>query len=109
MAGTPPDYDNIRWGGPKGVRLPQEVFPATMAVKKETNIDIGGAGSTNTINLDSSQVMSSYYSLKNAGSGATTVVWPAVIPGWNFTVFNTSGQNITFKITGKTGITVATA
>lgn len=109
MAGLPPDYDNQRWGGPKGVRIPQEVFPATMSVDKETDINVGGAGTTNTINLDPSQLRSSYYTVKNAGSGATTIQWPAVLPGLVFTVFNTSGQACTFKVIGATGVSVATA
>ena len=108
MAGTPPDYSNIRWGGPKGGRIPQEIFPATFLMKKETDINVGGAGTTNSINLDPSQTQSSYYTVTNAGSGATTINWPGVFPGINFTVFNNSGQNVTFKVTGKTGITVAT-
>ena len=109
MAGNPPDYDNQRWGGPKGVRIPQEAFPATMALTKETDLNVGGAGTTNTITLDPTQIRSSYYTVTNAGSGATTVVWPAVLPGIVFTVYNNSGQSATFKVTGKTGITVATA
>ena len=32
MAGSWPYFDNFRWGGPRGGRVPQEQFPATFAV-----------------------------------------------------------------------------
>src|SRR5208283_829247 len=108
MAGTPPDYSNIRWGGPKGGLIPQEIFPATFLMKKETDINVGGAGTTNSITLDPSQTSSSYYTVTNAGSGATTIIWPGLFQGAFFVVYNNSGQNVTFKVVGKTGITVAT-
>ena len=107
MGGNAPTYDNVRWGGPQGVRLPQEVFPATMAVLKETDINVGGAGTTNSITLDSSQSASSYYTVTNAGSGATTINFPVMHNGITFGVFNNSGQSVTFKVTGKTGVAVA--
>lgn len=107
MAGSPPYYNNVRWGGPQGVRIPQEAFPGTMALVKETDINVGGAGTTNTVNLSLDQTRSSYYTLTNAGSGATTVVWPAVLPGLVFTVYNNSGQSSVWKVSGGTGITVA--
>lgn len=107
MAGLPPDYDNYRWGGPKGGRIPQEVFPATFRMKIETDINIGGAGTTNTINLDPSQTQSSFYTFVSAGSGATTVVWPGAFPGHNFVAYNNSGQSLTLKVTGQTGVTLA--
>lgn len=109
MAGNPPNYDNQRWGGPQGVRIPQEAFPATMGLTKETDINVGGAGTTNTITLSLDQTRSSYYTVTNGGSGATTVVWPAVLPGLVFTVYNNTGaaQTCTFKVSGKTGIAVA--
>ena len=108
MAGSPPYYDNYRWGGPGGVRIPQEAFPATMALVKETDINVGGAGTTNTINLSLDQTRSSYYVITNPGSGATTVKWPAVLPGLVFTVYNNTNQSSVWMVLGKTGITVAT-
>jgi len=110
MGGNPPYYDNIRYGGPAsggGIRYPQEAGPGTFALDKETDINVGGAGTTNTINLSLNQTRSSYYTLTNAGSGATTVQWPAVLPGLVFTVYNNSGQSSVWKVTGGTGITVA--
>ena len=108
MAGSPPYYDNYRWGGPGGLRFPQEAYPATVALVKETDINVGGAGTTNTINLSLDQTRSSYYVITNPGSGATTVVWPAVLPGLVVTVYNNTNQSSKWMVTGKTGITVAT-
>ena len=109
MAGSAPYYDNIRWGGPQGVRIPQEAFPATMALVKEIDIDVGGTGTTNTITLSLNQTRASYYNITDGGSGATTITWPAVLPGLVFTVFNNTGaaQTCTFKVSGGTGIAVA--
>lgn len=41
MAGNPPYYQNVRWGGPKGGRIPQELFPATFLVSQD------GTGNSN--------------------------------------------------------------
>lgn len=114
MAGSAPWYSNLRWGGVKtGVRIPQEAFAtdgsSTMEMSQEVDINVGGAGTTNSINLTLNQTRASYYTLTNAGSGATTVNWPAVLPGLVFTVYNNSGQSSVWKVTGKTGITVATS
>jgi len=109
MAGTPPDYDNVRWPGADGLRVPQEMAPATLAITKEIDINVGGAGTTNTVNLTPDQLRAPYYTVTNAGSGATTINWPAVLPGIVFTVYNNSGQACTFKVTAKTGISVANA
>lgn len=107
MAGTPPNYDNARWPASGGLRIPQEMAPATLALTHEVDINVGGAGTTNTVNLTPNQLRASYYAVTNAGSGATTINWPAVLPGVVFTVWNNSGQACTFKVTGKTGISVA--
>jgi hypothetical protein len=112
MGGNPPDYDNQRYGGPSsggGIRYPQEAGPGTFALDKETDINVGGAGTTNSITLTLNQTRSSYYYVSNAGSGATTINWPAVLPGVVFTVFNSSGQACTFKVAGQTGVSVANA
>lgn len=110
MAATPPDYDNVRWGGPDGLRVPQEAGKATLALKQEIDINVGGAGSTNTVNLTSAQQSGSYYTVTNAGSGATTVNFPVgAAPGHVFTVYNNSGQTCTFKVSGLTGVAVANA
>lgn len=109
MAGTAPDYSNIRMGGPKGLRIPAEGGPATFTLKKLVSINIGGVGSTNTVTLTPAQALGSEIILTNAGSGATTVVFTGALPGHIFVVFNNSGQAATFKVLGQTGISVATA
>lgn len=105
MAATAPDYDNIRYGGPDGIRYPAEQGKATFAVKKLVSINVGGAGSTNTVNLTPDQTLGSEYVVTNAGSGATTIVWPAAFPGHVFVVYNNSGQALTLEVTGQSGIT----
>lgn len=107
MAGSPPYYDNERWGGPSGVRIPQEAFPADMALVKETNINLGSA-SASTVTLSLDQTRSSYYVFTNAGTGTTTIQWPAILPGLVFTVYNNAGSDLKCKVTGATGVTVAT-
>lgn len=107
MAGSPPYYDNVRMGGPDGLRIPQEANQATFAIEKLVSIDVGGAGVTNTVNLTPDQCLASEVIVTDAGSGATTVVWPGAFPGHVFVVYNHSGQAVTFKVTGKTGISVA--
>jgi hypothetical protein len=39
--------------------------------------------------------------------GAVDAVFPVVVPGKMFTVYNNSGQTVTFKVTGQTGFAVA--
>jgi hypothetical protein len=77
-----------------------------MSVKKETDINLTGASSTVALSPD--QQFSSYYTFAS-GSQATTITWPAVNPGFVFTVSNQSGTSLTFKVVGGTGVTVATA
>jgi hypothetical protein len=106
-AGSPPDYDNVRMIGPQGLRIPTEQGKATFALKYHVALNVGGAGVTNTINLPVNQTLGSDYVVTNAGSGATTVVWPGSFPGHFFVVYNNSGQACTFKVTGQNGISVA--
>jgi hypothetical protein len=103
-----PDYDNQRYGGPDGIRYPAEAGKATFALKQEIDINVGGAGTTNTVNLTSLQVDGSYYTVTNAGSGATTVNFPVgAAVGHVFAVYNNSGEACTFKVSGQTGVSVA--
>lgn len=103
---SPPAYANVRWPGSGGLRIPQEMAPATMAVDHEIDINVGTQGSSNVVTVTSNQVRAKYYSITNA-SGAATINWPVVFPGVVFAVSNQSGQAVTFKVAGKTGIVVA--
>ena len=41
MAGSFPDYDNVRMGGPDGIRIPQEVGKCNFVVTKSNNPLVG--------------------------------------------------------------------
>lgn len=107
MAGSPPDYDNIRQGGPDGLRIPQEQGKATYAVKKLVTVNLGTEGSGNVYTLLPSETLSSEVIVTN-GSGAATVKWPGAFPGHVFVAYNNSGATCTFQVTGQTGVAVAT-
>jgi hypothetical protein len=70
-------------------------------------INVGGAGTTNSITLTPAQAAASEIVVTNAGSGATTINFPGADPGSPFVVFNDSGQACTFKVVGQTGVSVA--
>jgi hypothetical protein len=106
MAGSPPDYDNVRQGGPDGLRIPQEQGKATYAIKKLTSIDIGKVGSSNVYTLTPDQTLSSEIIVTDA-SAAATVKWPGAFPGYVFVAYNNSGQSCTFQVTGQTGVQIA--
>ena len=108
MAGNPPDYDNVRWPGADGLRVPQEMAPSTLAVKKNNAIDIGTQGSGNSITLAPNQALSSELVITNTVSSTTaaTVNWPAAFPGLIFVAYNNTASGCTFKVTGKTGVSV---
>jgi hypothetical protein len=80
--------------------------PATLAITKEVDINIGTQGSSNVVNLNANQLRATYYYLTNA-SGAATINFPVVLPGVVFTVSNQSGQTVTLLVKGKTGVAVA--
>ena len=105
MAGYAPDWDNVRWPGSGGLRVPNEMAPATLTVKKLVTVNVGGAGSTNTVTLNANQCLGSEMIVTNAGSGATTIVWPGAFPGYLCVIYNNSGQAITLEVTGQSGIT----
>lgn len=108
MAGTPPDYDNVRWPGGDGLRVPQEAAPATLTVKKLSNVNIGTQGSANSVTLFPSQSQSSELVVTNSVSSTTaaTVVFPGAFPGHIFVAYNNTASGCTFKVVGQTGISV---
>ena len=109
-----PYYDNVQWPGGDGIRVPTEVFGSngagvpggTIALLKNVAHSYGSAAAD--WNLNAAETAGSVYSVTSA-SGAANAIFPAVIPGKIFVVNNGSGQAITFKVTGKTGIVVANA
>jgi hypothetical protein len=112
MAANPPYYDQVMWPGGDGIRVPTEVFGsegrgtpgATIAVLKDVAHNYGAAHAD--WNLSPDETAGSVYSVTSA-NGAANAVFPAYIPGKIFVVNNGSGQAVTFKVTGKTGIAVA--
>lgn len=60
------------------------------------------AAGTTAWTLTASEAAATLFTVTNA-SGAADAVFPAAKPGWSFTVYNNSGQAITFKVTGQTG------
>jgi hypothetical protein len=106
MAGpVAPNYDNVLWPGGDGLRIPQEVAPATLAVTKLQSINVGGAGTTNTVNLTAAQSQGSEYVITNAGSGTTTINWPANLVPVVFCVYNNSGQATSLEVATANAIT----
>ena len=101
---TAPDYDNIRTGGPDGIRIPQEVGKCTFKVKA----DIYLTAVTGTVTLPSTQAGASYFSVSN--TGATTLIFP-LLPGHEFTVNNlaASSGSVTVEVLNQTATPIAVA
>lgn len=110
-----PNYDNVMMPGGGGIRIPTEAYGSggagnncgTMAIEKLITLDFGAAHAAKT--LTASQTCASVILCTNADTTATTVNFPAAQPGNVFVVNNTSTSAITFKVTGQTGISVATS
>ena len=122
-----PLYDNVRLGGPGGIRVPQEVGDATMEVNQRVSINavsIGGSAGSNTITLvpfvnskvpdvAGSKVAggaeASMIVVTNGGTASTTLVLSAAYTGAYYTLYNAggNGSNVTLKVTGQTGQAVA--
>lgn len=104
MAGaTAPDYANERWPGSGGLRVPQEVAPATLAVKKLVTLDFSKLTSPYT--LPGTQTLASEI-VVGSSAAATIVTFPAAFPGHSFVVFNNSSSGCTFKVASQTGVSV---
>lgn len=108
MAGSPPDYDNVRWPGADGLRVPQEAAPATLLVKKLVTIALGAIGAATTVNLTPQQTGASEIIVTASGAFAVTLVLPGAFPGHPYILFNNTANNVTLKVTGQAGVTVAT-
>ncbi len=107
-----PYYDCVMWPGGDGLRVPTEVLGsagpgtpgATIAVLKAVSHSYGAAHAD--WNMAPAETAGSVYSVTSANAAANAI-FPAYIPGKCFVVNNGSGQAVTFKVTGKTGIAVA--
>jgi hypothetical protein len=112
-APTAPDFDNVRMGGPDGIRIPQEVGRCSFLVGKE--IDLVFTSLSSPVLLSPIQ-LGNYFTLASA-SGAFTVSFPYGSGSKIFAVANHSGQTITFNIAAgpggspaaSTGVAVSTA
>ena len=99
-----PNYENIREGGPEGIRKPMEVTKATYQVFKELDLTVTSASET----LNPDQAAASYITVTGA-TGALNVIFPVCQAGNTVVVSNVNAHAaaVTFKVTGKTGIAVA--
>lgn len=107
VAGAPvaPTFDNVRLGGPNGLRYPLEVQSATFVVGKE--LDLNLAGVTSPLVLTPSQAGANYITLTGA-TGAISIQLPFGNASKQFIVANHSGQTITFQIAPGPGGTAST-
>lgn len=106
MAGTAPDYDNVRWGNT--LRVPQEAGKATLSVRKLSTIALGAITAAQSIILTPEQVNASEIIVTATGVFAVTLNLPAAFPGKLYVVFNNGAGTLNLKVTGQTGVTVAT-
>lgn len=112
MGGNAPTYDGVGWPAGDGIRVPTEVFGTkgaatlngTLKLHRTASHDYGAAHADWTLLPGDTQA--SYITVTDA-SQAANAVWPAAFNGHVYVVYNNSGFNITFKVTGQTGITVA--
>ncbi len=107
-----PYYDNVQWPGGDGIRVPTEVFGSNgagkpggvIALDKEVLHSYGSAAVDWTLNP--AETAGAVFR-PTLASGAVNAIFPAVFPGKVFVVNNTSGQALTVKVAGQTGIAVA--
>ena len=76
MAGTAPDYDNIRMGGPDGIRIPTEVGKCTFVVTTSQNINAGAT--TYYTTAGAIPIASGTYVINGAGALAMTLATPTL-------------------------------
>lgn len=91
---TAPDFDNVRWGGADGLRVPTELGKATLIAGKEVDLVLTGLSSP--LLLTPLQ-LGNYITVASA-SGAFTISFPYGSASKQILVANHSGQTITFNI-----------
>lgn len=98
MANPSPTYDNIRRGGPEGLREPMEIQRATYEVYKEVDLGALGAG---TYALTADQAGASLITVNP--SAPITLVYPTNQPGFSAAIQNLSavaGATVTVEVNG---------
>lgn len=102
MAALPPYYDDVRWPGADGLRVPQEASPATLTVKKQVTL----SSVTGSVTLSPQQAGGNYFEVTN--TGATTLIFPS-LPGHEFTIANLSGSSSTTtpEVSGQSASAIA--
>lgn len=107
VAGSPvaPLYDNIRLGGPDGLRYPLEVQHATFVVSKEVDIDFTKMPSPVVLTPD--QAGGNYFTFAN-GAVASTLQFPYGSGSKIFAVANHSGSAVTVQIAASAGVAAST-
>ena len=100
MPATAPYYEDVRWPGAGGLRVPQEAAPASLAVFKE--LDLGVV--SGTVNLTPKQAGASFITANPSAN--LTLVLPGCQPGFSTTVQNLSASfTITVEVSGNTSNT----
>lgn len=98
------NYDNIRRGGPDGLREPMEIQHATYEVYKE--LDLGSVSGTVVLTPD--QAGASLITM--TPSAAVTLVYPTCQPGFSALIQNLSASfTITAEVNGNTTNTAVCA
>lgn len=106
-----PNYDDQRWPGKGGLRVPTEVHNATLIAGKEVDIDFSKTPSP--ILLSPDLAGGNYFTFSNA-TAASTIQFPYGNSSKTFLVANHSGQTVTIQIapattggTASTGVAVS--
>lgn len=94
-----PNYGDVRWGGPDGLRIPAELGKATLIAGKEVDLNLTSAVSP--LKLTPTQ-LGNYFTFSSA-TGAVTVSFPYNSGSKTFSVANHSGQTITVNIAAGPG------
>ncbi len=103
-APTAPYYDDVRWPGAGGLRVPNEAAPASLAVYKELDL----TGVSGTVTLNAQQAGRNYITVSN--TAATTLVFPS-LPGKAFIINNlaASSGSVTVEVSGQSATPIAVA
>jgi hypothetical protein len=96
------------WPGSGGLRVPQEAGGVTLDVISLVTIALGAIGVATAVNLTPAQSNASEIIVTASGAFAVTLNLPAAFPGSHYILYNNTANNVILKVTGQTGVTVAT-